>query len=279
MINFLAHHARLIFCSCLLITTPLGATETAPLKLGIMPFNSTLALMRVHQPLAAHLEQALGRKIQILTSTNYVSHIKQLLAGEFDLAITGPHFAILAIEKNHHALYRYSAELRPSFVVLTNSPIERINDLRGKRLGMPHRLAVISSSTIKWLDEQGLRHGLDYQRIEYTSHGAAIAAVVAGEVDVTLSANSAWHQTPENVREKTRLLITDIRLPHLITVAHNRLSETDTEHLRQALLNFGTSTAGQVFFRETGYQGYTEVTASDLEKLRPFIDLTTEMMR
>jgi phosphonate transport system substrate-binding protein len=278
-ITFLAHRTCLILWSCLLIATHASAAETAPLKFGIMPFNSTLALIRTHQPLAAHLEQALGRKVQLLTSADYFTHVNQLLTGDFDLAITGPHFAIMAAEKGYRPLFRYAADLRPSFVVLTDSPIKAIGDLRGKRLGMPHRLAVISSSSIKWLDEQNLRLGLDYQNIEYASHGAAIAAVVAGEVDVTLSATSAWQQTPEATRAKTRLLATDIRLPHLMTLANGRLPKGEIERVRQALLSFGQTTAGQTFFRETSYQGYAEVTPADLEKLRPFINLTVKMMR
>lgn len=278
-ISFLAHRACLILWSSLLIATHPVAAETTPLKLGIMPFNSTLALIRTHQPLAAHLEQALGRKIQLLTSADYFTHTNQLLAGDFDLAITGPHFAIIATEKGYRPLFRYTADLRPSFVVPVDSPIKVIDDLRGKRLGMPHRLAVISSSTIKWLDEQGFRLGLDYQSIEYGSHGAAIAAVVAGEVDVTLSAASAWQQAPESVRAKTRLLATDIRLPHVMTLAHSRLSKGEIEQVRQALLSFGQTMPGQTFFRETGYQGYAEVTPGDLEKLRPYINLTIKMMR
>ena len=278
-IAFLLQRCCLALCACLLIATHAGAAEPTPLKLGIMPFNSTLALLRTHQPVAAHLEQALGRKIQLLSSADYFTHINQLLAGDFDLAITGPHFAIMAAEKSYRPLFRYAADLRPSFVVPTDSPIKVISDLRGKRLGMPHRLAVISSSTIKWLGEQGLRLGLDYQSIEYGSHGAAIAAVVAGEVDITLSAASAWQQTPESTRGQTRLLATDIRLPHVMTLAHNRLPKEEIERIRQALLSFGQTAAGQDFFRETGYQGYAEVTPADLAKLRPFIDMTVKMMR
>jgi phosphonate transport system substrate-binding protein len=262
-----------------LFATRAFAADPAPLKLGIMPFNSTLTLIRVHQPLATHLEQALGRKIQILGSTDYFTHVNQLLNGDFDLAITGPHFAVMAAERGYQPLVRYAADLRPSFVVRDDSTIRTAADLRGKRLGMPHRLAIISSSGVKWLDEHGLRIHQDYRTVEFGSHGAAIAAVAAGEVDAALSANTAWGQVPESVRAKTRLLPLDIRMPHVMTLAHSRLPKADIERVRQALHSFGDTPAGQAFFRETGYQGYAEITKADLEKLRPFIDLTVKMMR
>ena len=266
------------FLGALLVSHSFAA-EPAPLKLGIMPFNSTLALIRAHQPLATHIEKSVGRKVQILGSTDYFTHVNQLLAGDFDLAITGPHFGVMATDKGYQALVRYSADLRPSFVVRDDSTIKGAADLRGKRLGMPSRLAVISSSGVKWLDEQGLRIHQDYRTVEYASHGAAIAAVVAGEVDVALSANTAWTQVPESVRIKTRLLPLDIRMPHLMTLAHSRLPKADIERVLQALRSYGETPAGLAFFRETGYQVYTTVTKADLEKLRPFIDLTVKMMR
>jgi len=262
----------------LFVSRAFGA-ETAPLKLGIMPFNSTLALIRVHQPLAAHLEQALGRKIQIQGSTDYFTHVNQLLAGDFDLAITGPHFSIMASEKGYLPLVRYAADLRPSFVVREDSTIKGAADLRGKRLGMPNRLAVISTAGVKWLDEQGIRINQDYRTVEYSSHGAAVAAVSAGEVDVALSANTAWAQVPESIRARTRLLPLDIRMPHVMTLAHTRLPKAEIERVRKALRSFGDTPAGQTFFRDTGYQGYAEITKADLEKLRPFTELTVKMMR
>ncbi len=263
----------------LLIGSALAQAEVSPLKLGIMPFNSPLALIRSHQALTQHLEQSLGRKVQVLTSVDYFTHVNQVLAGEFDILITGPHFAVMASEKSYLPLVRYAADLRPSFAVRQDSPIKVAADFRGKRIGMPSRLAVISSSGVKWLADQGLRLHQDYQAIEYHSHGAAVAAVATGEVDVALTAGTAWMQVPEAIRVKTRILPTDIRMPHVMTLVHRRLPRSDIERVRQALMSFGDTPGGQAFFRNTDYQGYLPVKPEDLEKLRPFVELTVNLMR
>ena len=269
----------LLFCFVLLTRPGLAMAEAPPLKLGIMPFNSALALIRTHQPLTQHLEQALGRKVQVLTSTDYFTHINQALAGDFDLLITGPHFAVMATEKSYLPLVRYAADLRPSFAVRQDSALQTALDLRGKRLGMPSRLAVISSSGIKWLADQGLREHQDYQVVEFVSHGAAVAAVAAGEVDMALTANTAWMQVPEALRSRTRMLPTEIRMPHVMTLVHTRLPKPEIEKVRQALMSFGDTPAGKAFFRNTDYQGYVAVKPEDLEKLRPFVELTVKLMR
>lgn len=269
----------LLFCFVLLVKTGPATADVPPLKLGIMPFNSVLVLIRTHQPLTQHLEQVLGRKIQVLTSTDYFTHVNQMLAGDFDLLITGPHFAVMAAEKSYLPLFRYAADLRPNFVVRQDSPLQTALDLRGKRLGTPSRLAVVSSGGIQWLADQGLRVHQDYQLVEFVSHGAAVAAVAAGEVDMALTASTAWMQVPEALRAKTRALPTDIRMPHVMTLAHTRLPKAEIERVRQALMSFGDTPAGKAFFRNTEYQGYVPVKAEDLEELRPFVALTVELMR
>lgn len=264
---------------CLLATTHAIAAEPLPLKLGIMPFNSPLALIKTHQPLTAHLERALGRKIIVHTSPDFFTHINQLLAGDFDLAITGPHFGAMAADRKMQLLYRYAIELQPIFVTRTDSAIRTVADLRGKTLALSSRLSITSIGGSKWLQDKGFLLGRDFHVVEYSSHGAAVAAVTAGEVDAAITTHTHMRQIPEEIRVHTRLLESDINIPHLMTLAHPRLGSRDIERIRQALAEFPMTPTGQAFFRDTGYQAYVAVSPDDLEKIRPFIELTVQMMR
>ncbi len=135
----------------------LGAQNLPPLKLGIMPFNSTLALIKTHQPLTQHLEDRLGRRISVFTSTDYFTFINELLDGHFDLAIAGPHFGVMAQERGMTIMARYKADLQSVFVVRTDSAIKTLDDLRGKRIGLSSRLSISSIGGVKWLHDNGLK--------------------------------------------------------------------------------------------------------------------------
>ena len=257
----------------------IGAQSLPPLKLGIMPFNSTLALIKTHQPLTQYLEASLGRRISVFTSTDYFTYINELLDGHFDLAIAGPHFGVMAQERGMVILARYQADLQPVFVVRADSPIKNLDDLRGKRIGLSSRLSISSIGGVKWLHDHGLKLGLDYQLVERSTHGAAVAGVAVGEFDTALTTYTPLKQIPEDVRAKTRVLPLDIHSPHLMTLAHTRLGAPMIERARQALRSFPATPGGREFFQETGYQGYADVTAADLAALKPFVTLTVEMMR
>jgi len=91
------------FFLALLLTAAASGTsvlaEETPLKFGIMPFNSTLALIKTHQPLRQALERHLGRPIEVYTEADYTSFVRESLAGRYDILITGPHFAVMSIDK------------------------------------------------------------------------------------------------------------------------------------------------------------------------------------
>jgi len=272
----------------LILTSALGgllgmdlaqAQSLPPLKMGIMPFNSTLALIKTHQPLIQHLESKLGRRINVFTSTDYFTFVNELLDGHFDLAIAGPHFGSMAQERGSVLLFRYKADLQPVFVVRTDSNLKILDDLRGKRVGLSSRLSISSIGGVKWLQDKGLALSKDYQLVERSTHGAAIAAVAVGELDAALTTFTPLKQVPDDVRAKVRVLPLDIHSPHLMTLAHTRLGAQEIERVRNALRSFPETPAGRGFFQETGYGGYAEISASDLKTLKPFVDLTVEMMR
>lgn len=244
-----------------------------------MPFNSALALLKTHQPLRDYLHTALGRPIEVFTSADYVTFINEVLDQRFDLLIAGPHFAVMSVDRGYQPLFRYRATLQPVIVVGQDSPIHSVAELRGKRIGLSSRLSISSIGGVRWLQEQGLQMGRDFQIVERATHGAAVAGVAVGDLDAALTTHTPLKQIPEDVRAKVRLLPTDIRVPHLMTLAHQRLGKAEIGRIRAALAAFSEKAPqGRVFFEETAYQGYEPVTAADIQAMRPYVELTRNML-
>lgn len=256
----------------------LAAEPVAPLKLGIMPFNSALALIKTHQPLTTYLEKQLKRKITIYTAPDYVTYVKQLLAGDFDLAIAGPHFGAMASEQGQVPLFRYRAELLPLFVVRNESPVTTLKELRGKRIGLSSNLSISSIGGLKWLHDHGYKPGRDYQLREFATHGAAIAAVAVGELDAAVTTYTPLRQVPPDIRAVLRTLETGASIPHLMTLANASLGNNQIALIRAALESFQSSPEGIAFFRDTGYVGYAPVSAEDIASLQPLIELTRSLL-
>lgn len=271
------------FFLALLLTAAASGTsvlaEEAPLKFGIMPFNSTLALIKTHQPLTAYLEKRLGRRVVVYTSADYFTFVNQLLDGQFDVAIAGPHFGSMAAERGAKVLFRYRADLQPVVVVRAGSGIRTLDDLHGKRIGLSSRLSISSIGGVKWLQDHGFQLERDYRLFERATHGAAIAGVAVGDLDAALTTHTPLKQIPEDIRAKIAILPLDIHVPHLMTLADARLSAAEVARIRAALRDFQSTPEGQAFFAETGYLGYAEVSPADMKALQPFVEPTLQMMR
>lgn len=256
-----------------------AAQDMKPLRLGIMPFNSALALIKTHQPLREHLEKSLNRKVDIFTSADYYTFVNELLDGSYDIAIAGPHFGSMASERNWVPLVRYQVDLQPVFVVSGHSPITKLTDLRGKRIGLSSRLSISSIGGVKWLNDQGLKMGTDYQLFERATHGAAVAAVAVGELDAALTTHTPLKQVPADIQSKVRILPMEVRVPHLMTLANKSLGPKAIDQIRQALSSFPATESGRGFFQSTGYEGYRAISSKDMADLKPFVALTVQMMK
>jgi phosphonate transport system substrate-binding protein len=267
----------LLGLGALLLCSPGFATPPA-LRLGIMPFNSTLALIKTHQPLRQHLQQALGRPVDIYTAADYAAFHRESLAGSYDLLITGPHFGVMCLDSGYQPLFHYKASLKPIFVVAKGAGLTSHDGLKGKRIGLSNRLSVSSIVGLQWLADKGLVASKDFSVLEKTTHGAAIAGVAVGDLDAALTTYTPLKQVPPDIRAKVTEVATDVSVPHLMTLAHKRLGSAEIDKIRAALHGFQATPEGQAFFAQTGYLGYDPITPADLKPLQPYAAIVKQMM-
>jgi phosphonate transport system substrate-binding protein len=248
------------------------SAEPAPLKVIVLPYTNTVTLMKVHQPLRQHLQVTLGRPVELFTSVDFPSHFDSIRQGDFDVAITGPHFGAWAVDHGHQPLVRYSATLSPVLAVRTNSGITGPHDIRGKVVVMSNRLSSSSLAGIHWLKAEKLEPDRDYTLRESPTHTAAIMAVAMGEADAAITTHTPIRQAPEDIREKVVAVVSPVGFPHLFTIANANTPKERIEPLIQAFISFEATEAGRRFIDETGYQGYSRLSAADIEAMRPVVD-------
>lgn len=248
------------------------AGETVPLRMAVHPYGSTLSLIATHQPLRQYLEAGLGQPIEFYTAPNFDAYVAALLAGEYDIAISPPHFAVLAMDKGYVPLTRYTAQIEPILVVRTESPFRQAADFRGKTVAMADKSALIRLAMVKWLADNGLQAGRDYRILERPTHSASVAAATMGEADAGLATLQAVKQMPLDVQQQMRALTPGLRLPHLFTLAHRRLGEARIKKIDTLLHAFPNQPAGREFMEKAGYAGYEDVTRADVQQVRPYAD-------
>jgi phosphonate transport system substrate-binding protein len=270
---------RAVLALVLAPALPVRAAEAqAPLKLATHPYASTLSLIATHRPLQQYLGKSLQRPVDFFTAANFDAFVDSLMAGEYDIVLCPPHFAVLAAEKGYLPLFHYQARLEPILAVRRDGPIQGPLDLRGKTIAMADRSAFIRIVIVRWLADHGLKAGRDYRILERPTHAASMTAAAMGEADAGLATTTALKQLAPDVQAQLRAVSSGLRFPHLFTLVHRRLGAAEIERVRAALQTFSESAPeGREFFAKSAYIGFEPVTEEAMRGLRPYAEMYRQM--
>lgn len=156
------------------------------LKVALLPDENAGTVIKNNQPLKDYLERSLGKKIELIVTTDYSSMIEAMRFGRIDLAYFGPLSYVLARQKSEIepfvALKAKGSTTYQSVVIAnTSAGIKRIEDIKGKNMAFGDKASTSSHLIPKSvLAEKSLDAGKDYQEHFVGSHDAVAMAVQNG---------------------------------------------------------------------------------------------------
>lgn len=259
---------------------PPPAAELPPLQMGIMPFLSTEQLFRFFTPMRQYLEQKLGRQVVMSTAPDFRTSLSRAIYADYDIYVTAPHFALLLEQENgYRRVARMARLLDAVILVRKNDPVKHIEDLRGRRIASPNKLALISILGEQILRQHGMEARRDYEIQEALSHRNTLIRVSENDADAALTSLGALEHMPPAVRDRLRVLVSMPPLPHLMIMAGPKLAQTEYHAVSDAVLGFTRQGPGKEFFDLTGYMDIATITQTDMDALRPFVILLKERLK
>jgi phosphonate transport system substrate-binding protein len=156
------------------------------LKVALLPDENASTIIKNNQPLKDYLEKTLGKKIELIVTTDYSSMIEAMRHGRLDLAYFGPLSYVLARQKSEiepFVALKTKGSTTYQSVVIANSAagVSRIEDIKGKNMAYGDKVSTSSHLIPKSvLAEKGLDVGRDYQEHFVGSHDAVAIAVQNG---------------------------------------------------------------------------------------------------
>lgn len=257
-----------------------GNSAIKPLEIGVVPYLSARVLVTSYEPMRLYLEQALGRPVKIYTAAGFKPFFLNTRQGDYDLVITAAHFArILQKEQKFTPLVRYSAGGRGLVMTALNSPLKKLQDLRGQVIAVPDQLSLANIVCMSHLREHGLKPGTDFKVLEVPSFASAILSVQKGEASAAVSAAGALAQMAPELRESVQPLLDTGEFVSLVFLAHPRLGKKLERLISKKLLKFGSDTSeGKLFFTNNGFGEIVPVTAKDMYSLDRYVADTKRLL-
>jgi phosphonate transport system substrate-binding protein len=243
-----------------------------PYTLGVFPHLSSGQIEKLFAPLAAHLSQELGRSVRLRTKPNFTDFTAELSRQTYDVAFVQPFDYVAAHDKyGYMPLARRAGALAAILVVLPDSPLHTLQDLKGKRVGLPPRVAAISFLTRKALSDAGMNIEKDVTLEYFKAHDACLNQLMLHKVDVCGSAEHPirFYENKWNVTFRT--LATTKTIPPALFMAHRRIPAKAREAIKRALLSWQKTKQGRDMLQGNGFTLFQSTDDAEYAVMRKYV--------
>lgn len=248
--------------------------------MGVLPNIAPSALMAQYESVKAHFEKRANQKIDIVLPANFKAFFEAMLRGEYDVAVSAPHFARVAqIDAGMVPLAMYEPRIAAQFVVPVGSTVSGPADVAGKTVALANPTSLVAMYGQQWLRKSNLEPGKDYNVSAARSDMGVGRQLPAGDAAAAIMSNGEYRALPPD--ESSRLRIVDVfaRIPNFIVLGHPRLGAARLAQLkREWLALFGDKDEGAAFAKATGFSGMVEVDEATLRELDAYAAITRRAM-
>ena len=247
------------------------ASNDAALSLGILPFESPITLFKRFAPLRDHLSRILGREVVLETAKDFPEFIARLGDRKYDIVLTAPHIALLALDQGRYeAAASHTEPLVTMIVAPEDSPVREPAQLAGLRMATPPDEAIATMVGKGHLEGLGLagERALRYQT--FRTHNAAFQAALGGQADAAMIANTIYAKAKQS-GTKLRLLTQSPAFPGMAILVGNDLPPALRAAIRDGFVALKDHPEGRRVLELITHPGYQAATASDFEPLRPYL--------
>ncbi len=277
----------LLFTTSALSSTALAAGTHDPdtLKVALLPDEDAATVIQDNKPLAAYLERKLGKKIELIVTTDYSSMIEATRFGRIDVAYFGPASYTIAKDKmvgGKIDIEPFAARLKGGSttyqsVVIANAgaQLSSIADMKGKGLQVAFGDQASTSSHFApkfTMMQAGIQPGADYKENFTGAHDAVARNVERGNAKVGGLSRPIYERLLEKGTidgSKVKVLGYSDPIPQYPWVMRTDLTAALKKQLREAFYGLRKGTPdGDAILKPFKADGFDAIADADYDIIR-----------
>ena len=258
--------AALALLAVISASTGPARADRAPLQFGVLNQQSPVLTAERWNPILSYVSTVSGVPLRLKMGPTWQETDAMMARGEFDFIYTNHNFQPQYDGIGYRVIARWGGDaIRCVIAVAADSPLQRIDELAGKRVAFPSPDAFVGYAVPK----VGLKKaGVVVEEVFSGNQEGALAQLKARRV-AAAAANSrflAQYSEREGVRFR-ELYISD-PYPELAVVAHPRVPAQIVERVRQALLGLKNDPNAEEIRKNAKTPGFESATDRDYENVR-----------
>ena len=240
------------------------------LLFGVLPYLVPHHMAATYGPATLNLSQKTGLKIRFSTASNFSRFANNLRNQKYDLAIVQPFDVLSLVNKyNYHIIARVNEHLNTVFVVLDNSHINSIDDLKGKIIAMAPATAATSISALAYLRANKLTENdvlIKYLR----SHDSCLQEVYNRLADACATGIPPVLAFEKRLNTKLKVIAKTPDYPHMALVVHNRVPVKERKLIQKIVTGWDQTEEGRKILQIMHFKGWVSATTQDYQILSSY---------
>jgi phosphonate transport system substrate-binding protein len=246
-----------------------GAAQ--PYVFGAFPHLSLGQLEKIYAPIAQDFGRALGREVVFRSKSNFEQFTGELRQRTYDIAIVQPFDYVVAHDEyGYLPVARRGEPLAAQFMVRPDSPLKSIQQLRGKKIGLPPDTAAISHLVKLALARAGVRPDRDVNIHHFRTHDSCLQQLVIGSIDTCGSAQYPVRFFKNKWKVELHVLSETFVIPHSLFVVHQRVPPKEREILLRTILSWPQSERGRALLEHGSLKPFVVATDGEYDIVRDY---------
>jgi phosphonate transport system substrate-binding protein len=242
-------------------------------SLGVFPYLPLGRLYTIFRPVADDLSDHLGKTVTLYTQSDFATFRAKLEHGDYDFAYVQPFDYIAAHDKQGYIpLARLAEDLTAIIAVRSDSELTSLDDLRGKHLTLPPHTAAATRVVLRMLQDANIDPAKDLQILESRNHFSCLDKVLTRKAEgctTTQRALDLWARTKSD--DAFRVLAKAKPIPHVLYVAHPRVTEKTRDLVRATILDWPNTAIGRMIIEIGPATNFVAARDTDYDQIRALL--------
>jgi len=232
----------------------------------------TAVAIEKYRPLADVMEKALGKQVVISFVRSFDALEAGMKKGEFDLVMARPSDYPARGVRDYG--YTLVANSKPDgqcvFIVEKSSPLKTVNEIKGRTIIFPEKIAYMSKFCTAELRDKGIN--VATEKITYAKEQGAVGWSVENKLSEVGGVASYSGVAKNWEKGGQRVLHKSVAQPYSPLIAGKRIPADKLAKLKTALAELDKSDAGKKVLATIGIQGFNPESSERLLALLAWLE-------